>query len=181
MVVAPASHREEFQDIVSACAPPSHTQRVTCVDGGPSRQASVKNGLDGTKNSSPTHVLIHDAARCATPSQLIKDVIGALGAGAKAVVPAVKVTDSLRYVSGGVADREVLRAVQTPQGFAAPDIYAAHDRYALRGSDERHAASDDATLVEQDGIDVVLVPGHPLAHKITTTTDLVVMERLLQL
>lgn len=151
------------------------------MDGGPSRQASVKNGLDGTKNSSPTHVLIHDAARCATPSQLIKDVIGALGAGAKAVVPAVKVTDSLRYVSGGVADREVLRAVQTPQGFAAPDIYAAHDRYALRGSDERHAASDDATLVEQDGIDVVLVPGHPLAHKITTTTDLVVMERLLQL
>lgn len=151
------------------------------MDGGPSRQASVKNGLDHTKGSSPTHVLIHDAARCATPPTLMSEIIRALQDGARAVVPAVKVTDSLRYVSGGVADRESLRAVQTPQGFAAADIYAAHDRYALQGSDESNAASDDATLVEQDGIDITLVPGHPLAHKITTPTDLVLLERLLQL
>ena len=71
---------------------------------------------------------------------------------------------SLRDVEGGVVDRDAVLAVQTPQGFPADRLRAAH----ASGAD----ASDDATLVEADGGTVVVVDGDPANLKLTRPVDL---------
>ncbi len=48
------------------------------VDGGPSRQASVRLGLESLAGSAPERVLIHDAARPLITDGLISRVLAAL-------------------------------------------------------------------------------------------------------
>ena len=91
--------------------------------------------------------------------------------GADAAVPAVPVVDSIRHRAQGALDRSPLVAVQTPQGFVADRLRAAH----ASGAD----ASDDATLVEADGGSVVVVDGDAANLKITSPLDLQIAELLL--
>lgn len=116
-------------------------------------------------------------ARALTPPELVVDAVRALRAGAVAVVPALPVADTTKSVDDqgvvtGTPDRSSLRAVQTPQGFTVDGLRAAH-----AGTRQ---ASDDAGLVERAGSAVRTVPGHPLAFKITTATDLALAEVLLE-
>ena len=78
----------------------------------------------------------------------------------------------------GTPDRSLLRAVQTPQGFATATLVSAHRQGAQRAGDEALAASDDAGLVEALGGRVAVVAGDPLAMKVTTPLDLALAELL---
>ena len=82
------------------------------------------------------------------------------------------VVDTIRSLGGGTVDRDRLRAVQTPQGFRAGTLRAAH----RAGGD----ATDDATLVEAVGGSVELVDGERTNLKITEPSDLDVAEALLR-
>ena len=75
----------------------------------------------------------------------------------------------------GTPDRSLLRAVQTPQGFDRAVLAAAHDRVACEGE----GATDDAGMVERTGTEVVVVPGHEEAFKVTRPLDLVLAEAVL--
>jgi 2-C-methyl-D-erythritol 4-phosphate cytidylyltransferase len=151
----------------------AETLRVHAVaPGGASRSASVRNGLSALP-ASATHVLVHDAARPLVPAEVVARVVAALTAGAEAVVPVIPVTDTLRSVSGGTVDRDELRAVQTPQGFALPTLAAAH-------ADEAEA-TDDAGVIERSGVTVVHVEGSTRSMKITFPEDLAMAEALLGL
>lgn len=142
------------------------------VSGGATRSASVRAGLAAVPAEARV-VLVHDAARPLAGAELFQRVIDAVGEGAAAVVPVVPVVDSVRDVDGGVVDRDRLRAVQTPQGFDAPALRAAH-----RGEPE---GSDDAGLVEATGEAVVLVEGDPTNLKLTHAHDLEVARVLVRL
>ena len=88
-------------------------------------------------------------------------------------VAAVPLKDTVKRVdeSGLVVEtpqRDLLRAVQTPQTFDAALIRAAHARYA--DSDVR--ATDDAMLIEWTGHAVHLTPGDPENIKLTTPEDM---------
>ena len=88
-------------------------------------------------------------------------------------VAAVPLKDTVKRVdeSGLVVEtpqRDLLRAVQTPQTFVAALIRAAHARYA--DSDVR--ATDDAMLIEWTGHAVHLTPGDPENIKLTTPEDM---------
>nr|WP_300339204.1 2-C-methyl-D-erythritol 4-phosphate cytidylyltransferase [Actinomyces sp.] len=172
--------------------------RVQVVAGSPrSRQASVALGLTAALEACPQAqvILVHDAARALTPPAVTQRVVGAVRAGHDAVVPALPVTDTVKEVAprdargsgqagDGVEqvlatpDRSRLRAVQTPQGFATATLLRAHQLGADRGCDEALAASDDAGLVEAAGGSVVVVPGDPMALKVTTPLDLALAELL---
>ena len=78
----------------------------------------------------------------------------------------------------GTPDRSRLRAVQTPQGFAAAALVDAHRLGADRAADEARSASDDAGLIEAAGGGVVVVEGDPLAMKVTTPVDLALADVL---
>jgi 2-C-methyl-D-erythritol 4-phosphate cytidylyltransferase len=142
---------------------------VDVVEGGPTRQRSVELALAAVERATP-YVLVHDAARPLTPSAVTERVVAALRAGAQAVVPAVDVVDTLRQVTtdntSRTMDRSSMRAVQTPQGFATEVLRQAHIR---AGHDQ---ATDDASLAELLGVDVVIVEGDVLAFKVTTALDL---------
>lgn len=143
---------------------------VAVVAGGASRSASVRAGLAAVPASAGV-VLVHDAARPLASAELFDRVVAAALEGADVAIPVVAVSDTIRDVDGGVVDRDRLRAVQTPQGFAASMLRAVHD--------DEPEATDDAGLVEAAGGTVVLVEGETTNLKLTDPHDLVVAEALL--
>jgi 2-C-methyl-D-erythritol 4-phosphate cytidylyltransferase len=155
--------------------------KVTAVvAGGPSRQGSVAAGLAALPPE-PAYVAVHDAARPLVRPGAVDGMLELLlAAGVAGAVPGVPVVDTVRRVdqdqrSGGIVDRERLRAMQTPQLFVRALLEEAH-RLALR---DRFEATDEAALVERAGHPVQIVPGDPENLKVTTALDLAVAEALL--
>lgn len=140
------------------------------VAGGVTRASSVRCGLEAVPADAAV-VLVHDAARPAATPALFRTVVDAVRAGASAVVPGVPVADTLRRLDGGTVDRDELVAVQTPQGFRADVLRAAH-----AGGGE---ATDDAGLVEAWGAPVVVVAGEQANRKLTHPADAAALEAAL--
>ncbi|WP_029291656.1 2-C-methyl-D-erythritol 4-phosphate cytidylyltransferase [Cellulomonas sp. HZM] len=174
VVTAPAAHLAEFERVLPG---------VQVVAGGATRQASVARALDVLADDVDV-VLVHDAARPFVPADMVERVARAVLDGHPAVIPGLPVTDTIKQVGDGVGgwpvertvDRSVLRAVQTPQGFARDVLVRAHAAAAADADDEQLAASDDAGLVERLGLPVWVVPGDERAAKITTRRDLLLAE-----
>ncbi len=168
-------------DHYAACMS-AHTPKLALpVDGGATRQASVRLGLKALQATAPDIVLIHDAARPFVDGALIDRLLAALEtySGAIAALPA---TDTLKRARPGgtiiaeTLDRsDVWRAV-TPQAFRYQSIAAAHRAAAQAG---RNDFTDDAAVAEFAGIDVALVASSPLNIKITSPGDFALAERLL--
>lgn len=173
VIAAPPSDVDQVNAATAALAPRGSAVHV--LAGGAERTDSVRIALNHALRAIPdtSIVLVHDAARAFTPPEVIAAVVHAVRAGHDAVIPVLPVTDTIKEVNeAGVVvstpDRSALRVVQTPQGFRAETLLAAH----RRGS----SATDDAGLVEECGGEVHTVPGHPHAMKITTPFDLAVAE-----
>lgn len=142
------------------------------VVGGPSRQASVRLGLESLAGDPPDLVLIHDGARPFASARLIDRVLAALERH-PAVLPALPVVDSLRRTRGERVLEDVDRAdlvrVQTPQGFAFGAILDAHRRAPA-------GFADDGAVADWAGLPVVHVPGEEGNVKLTLPEDLVAAE-----
>ncbi|WFE62659.1 2-C-methyl-D-erythritol 4-phosphate cytidylyltransferase [Micromonospora sp. WMMD714] len=170
VVAAPAAEVDAVRRLLDPVAP------VLVVAGGAERQASVANALAAVPPG-PAIVLVHDAARALTPSALVEAVAAAVRSGHQAVIPVLPVVDTIKEVDAdgvvlGTVDRSALRAVQTPQGFRREVLAAAH---AAAGD----PLTDDAGLVEQQGVPVFCVPGSEYALKVTRPFDLTLAEQLL--
>ncbi|MEV1012817.1 MULTISPECIES: 2-C-methyl-D-erythritol 4-phosphate cytidylyltransferase [unclassified Micromonospora] len=170
VVAAPAAEVAGVRELLASVAP------VTVVAGGAERQASVAAALAAVP-AGPTIVLVHDAARALTPPELVESVAAAVRGGQPAVIPVLPVVDTIKEVGPdevvlGTVDRSALRAVQTPQGFRRSVLAAAH---AAAGD----PLTDDAGLVEKQGVAVACVPGSEYALKITRPFDLALAEHLL--
>jgi 2-C-methyl-D-erythritol 4-phosphate cytidylyltransferase len=140
----------------------------TAVAGGATRSASVRAGLAAVPEDADI-IVVHDAARPLAGPDLFERVVAAVRAGADGAVPGVAVPDTIKRVDPGgrvveTLDRPPLRAIQTPQAFAAGVLRRAH----AGGAD----ATDDAALVEALGGTVVVVDGDPANLKITGPEDL---------
>lgn len=146
------------------------------VPGGPTRQDSVRLGLESLAGMAPDLVLIHDGVRPLVAPALIDRVLDGLERHV-AVVPALPVTDTLKRVEQGLIRKTVARAglyrAQTPQGFAYRAILEAHRRAV--GT----MLTDDAAVAEDAGLEVAIVPGDEANLKITEADDLVRAGRLL--
>ncbi len=150
---------------------------VQVVAGGRERQDSVALALAALPPEVEL-VLVHDAARALTPVAVVEAVVAALREGAPAVVPVLPVADTVKQVDpdGRVAatlDRQWLRAVQTPQGFARDVLVRAHAEVVA-------AHTDDAGMVERLGVAVHTVPGDEEAFKVTRPLDLLLAEAVLR-
>lgn len=154
------------------------------ADAEPVEEADRSPGFGGPAADLP--VLVHDAARCLTPTELFDSVIEAVYSGASAVIPVMPVVDTIKAVDPATGivrstlDRTTLRTVQTPQGFRWEPLYQAHVAEASRGASETDAATDDAGLLEARGVPVLTVPGDPKAFKVTVAADLVGLKRSLK-
>lgn len=140
--------------------------------GGATRQASVRNGLEALAERKPDIVLVHDAARPFATQALVARAIDA-AEKTGAAVPGLAVTDTIKAVDDGgfvaqTLDRNRLRAIQTPQGFAFAPLLDAHRKAAAQG---RSDFTDDAALAEWAGMKVSVFEGEPGNIKITSAED----------
>src|SRR6266850_714962 len=146
------------------------------VAGGPTRQDSVRLGLEALALNRPERVLIHDGARPFPDSMLIDRVIEGLDR-ASAVIPCLALRDTIKRAESGVirgtVDRSELWRAQTPQGFHFEAILAAHR--AAAGCQ----LTDDSAVAEAAGLAPVLVAGSEDNLKVTTAEDLAIVERLI--
>ncbi|CAM2057322.1 2-C-methyl-D-erythritol 4-phosphate cytidylyltransferase / 2-C-methyl-D-erythritol 2,4-cyclodiphosphate synthase [Desulfovibrionales bacterium] len=142
------------------------------VAGGKRRQDSVAAGLAILHTNAGAHdfVLVHDAARPFASVSLAARIIAGLDAGARAVIPAIPVKDTIKRLIGNYVGETMLQenlyAVQTPQGFLMADLQTAY------AAATNWTATDDASLVERIGLPVRIVPGENTNQKITTIDDL---------
>lgn len=177
--------------------------RIRVVPGGEERQDSVLEGLEALHAGGwppETIVLVHDAARPLLSPALVRRCVEGMaepldgggqshlpgleqGAGPSGlpagVVPGLPVRETLKLVFEErivlTQPRENLWSAQTPQVFRLGPLLAAHRRarrYGMR-------ATDDAALLEWQGMAVRLISGEPANLKITYPEDLILAERLL--
>ena len=141
------------------------------VVGGATRSESVRRGLAAVPPGVEV-VLVHDAARPLATHGLFRSVTDAVLAGADVAVPVLEVVDTMTDAVGTTLDRDQLRIVQTPQGFATEVLRRVH-----AGQPE---ATDDASLVVAAGGRLRQVTGERWNLKITEPDDLVVASSLMK-
>ncbi|MCH8496486.1 MAG: 2-C-methyl-D-erythritol 4-phosphate cytidylyltransferase [Balneolales bacterium] len=144
---------------------------VKIVDGGSERMYSISNAL-AEVSTSAKFVAVHDAVRPFISRDLLDRLYNAVRESG-ACIPGISVTDTIKQIeSDGIVRqtllRDELRAVQTPQLFSLPVLREAY-RFAI--SNQRFG-TDDASLVEQSGYDVLLIDGEQDNFKITYPVDL---------
>ncbi len=142
--------------------------------GGKTRFHSVKNGL--ALVDEPGVIGIHDGVRpfvsIDTITQVYKkaELFGA-------AIPIRDMHESLRFANNSTnysVNRDNLKIVQTPQVFTSEVILAAYDKPY---SEE---FTDDATVVERNGVKLVLVEGNRENIKLTTPFDFKIGEVLVR-
>lgn len=170
VVVLPEEHVELWKNIAARFDVARHKIAI----GGKERFHSVKNGLAALSDEVAI-VGIHDAVRpLASKKLIIKLFLEA--ENNTAVIPVVAPIDSYRIVEGDnsrIIDRSALRMVQTPQVFQAE---------ALRKAYEQPFSStftDDASVMEAAGHKVTLVEGERENIKITTPSDMLIAEAII--
>ena len=141
------------------------------VAGGQTRAQSVLNGLQRIDND--CLVAIYDAARPA----ITKELIDATFRNAKehgACIPVVDMKDSIREISENgnskAVNRSNYKSVQTPQTFQSAILKAAFQ------NKDYEKYTDDASLVEAYGKQIFLIEGEEKNIKVTTTSDLTLVE-----
>jgi 2-C-methyl-D-erythritol 4-phosphate cytidylyltransferase / 2-C-methyl-D-erythritol 2,4-cyclodiphosphate synthase len=149
---------------------------VRLVEGGDSRQASVRAALAEVRGGIDV-VVVHDAARPFASPELFARVIEAVADGADGAVPVLAVTDTVLRVRDelveGAEPREELALGQTPQGFRTSVLREAHAKAEVAGA----SFTDDASMLRWAGFEVRAIPGDPANLKITTLADLAHADR----
>ncbi len=166
-------HRRRMEKILAPLGEsfPAALKKIRFVEGGETRQESVRSGLSAFTETID-YVLIHDAARPWVSGELIERVMAdCLLKGA--VIPVIPITDALKKIDEeGFIDEHLERSLtlgaQTPQAFSYRAILDAHRRAAGDG----RTYIDDSEIYSRYAGPVHTVPGEPANIKITFQRDL---------
>jgi len=171
--------REELvAHVARLCQDFGLTKVTKVIRGGTTRTHSARMGtLEVSRNAQV--IAIHDGARPFVTVQLIEEAVAkALQIGAAA--PAIPVKDTIKIAYDGLVketpDRAALYAVQTPQVFESGLIRAA----LQQAIDDGVELTDDCAAVERLGMRVSLTTGDERNIKLTTPSDLLLGEHLLE-
>jgi 2-C-methyl-D-erythritol 4-phosphate cytidylyltransferase len=185
-----AAEAQSIDELVLVCGTHSHDaaselldslpkmKPISLVLGGARRQDSALAGLAAT-STAVSIVAIHDAARPLVTSAMFDASVQAAAEHGAAIV-AAPVADTIKRVAHGqvieTVPRDELVSVQTPQAFEKQlllDAFAAAERAG-------RTVTDEATLIEETGGTVVVVPGLLSNMKVTYPDDLVLVEALMR-
>jgi 2-C-methyl-D-erythritol 4-phosphate cytidylyltransferase len=148
--------------------------------GGPTRAASVKNGLYELTRVGATEqdwVLVHDAARCLVTPALIDSLIDACAVDEVGGLLAHPLADTLKREEAGRAAETIAREdkwlAQTPQMFRIGMLMQALERSGGQ-------VTDEAAAIEALGHKPLLVPGGAQNFKVTYPDDFALAEAVLK-
>ena len=169
---------ELVAELAGLCKEFDLTKVTKVVRGGENRTQSARIGtLEVSRDAAL--IAIHDGARPFVTVQVIEDAVVQASKNGGAA-PAVPVKDTIKAARDGIVeqtlDRSCLYAVQTPQVFDAALIRAALQKLL----DDGMELTDDCAAVERLGMKVVLTPGDERNIKLTTPTDLLLGEILVE-
>lgn len=136
-----------------------HYSDYTFIEGGLSRQESLKNALAHVNSE---FVLVSDIARSCISEEFLKTIINKKGE-ADCIVPYLSVTDTVVYENTTI-DREKVKRVQTPQLSRTSVL-----KKALQTNEE---FTDESSAIVASGGSREFVLGEEEAHKITFVHDL---------
>ena len=171
IVVLPSEYMETWMDLCE-----QHHFKIPhkMVVGGSSRFESSRNGLNVIKGEGL--VAIHDAARPLVSVDVIArsfDTAEKKGNG----IASVSLKDSIREVSEKFnrnVNRDSYCIIQTPQTFQISLI-----KKAFESADSSKVYTDDASVLEDIGEEVVLSKGSYENIKVTTPVDLLTANAIL--
>ena len=149
---------------------------IDVVTGGANRQESVRNGLNALKCHDNDNILIHDGDRPLVSDALITTCLRELRKH-NALTPVIKSEDALTEVSNSgrkITKDNINYDIQTPQGFKFKLIKDAHNKF------KGEQFSDDASLVEALGEEVLFVDGEKNNFKVTKDEDLEYLKSLIE-
>ncbi len=156
------------------------TSALVVACGGPTRAASVQNGLYELTRVGATRddwVLVHDAARCLVTPALIDSLIDACSEDEVGGLLAYPLPDTLKREVGGRAVETVVREdkwlAQTPQMFRIGMLMEAIERAS-------GALTDEASAMEAMGHQPLLVAGGSQNFKVTWPDDFALAEAVLK-
>jgi 2-C-methyl-D-erythritol 4-phosphate cytidylyltransferase len=168
VVVLPSNQVDYWK---SLCEEHQFTQAHSIAEGGKTRFHSVKSGL---ALASEGLVAVHDAVRPLVSEATIKICFAEAQKTGNAI-PVIPINDSIRKVENDgntLVNREQYKIVQTPQVFQTSILKEAFEQ----GYQE--SFTDDASVIEGNGIPVNLVHGNEENIKITRRSDLKMVEAL---
>ncbi|MFP4240409.1 MAG: 2-C-methyl-D-erythritol 4-phosphate cytidylyltransferase [Chitinispirillaceae bacterium] len=149
--------------------------KIKVVEGGDERWKSVRNGVE---HSDAEWVAIHDAARPFVTNRVIDSVLEKRNEY-DCVITGTPEVDTIRTYEGSrtgeTVDRSILLRVGTPQLFRRERLQLSFQK----ASQMNPPPTDEATLMEMEGVCVGFSWGDPLNFKITTSSDLFIAEALL--
>lgn len=150
--------------------------RWRAIAGGMTRQESVRRAIAALTGECDA-VLVHDGARPLVRAQSVRAGMRQVRTGRGAVL-AAPVTDTIKVVNGDslrverTLERSSLWAAQTPQFATLADFRRAYE--------SQEPATDDTSLLERIGVEVVVVPTAQANFKITVPDDVPAAEVLLR-
>jgi len=177
VVVTEPEYIAPMNELLARLAPQQETRVVA---GGSTRQESVFRGL-GAVSDRCDAAFVHDGARPLVRADDVRAAMAIVREGrgallAAPVVDTIKVVDAQSRRVRKTLDRSTLWAAQTPQLAMLEDLREAHDRARA----EAIEATDDASLLEWLGIDVVAVASTSENFKVTLPEDVARAEAFLK-
>ena len=175
ILVLPADHFEMWMEL---CKKYEFSVPLLLAQGGATRFHSVQNGLAQVDDIEEALVGVHDGVRPFVSSKVVDDCFREAWIHG-AAIPMIEVQDSLRHIVGGngvteVVPRDRYRLVQTPQVFKLSILRNAYQQRFVE------SFTDDASVVEASGVQVVSVEGNRENIKLTTPFDFMVTKTLME-
>lgn len=171
VVLPPESH--EYWNLL--CAEHNFTVPHQLVSGGETRFHSVRNGINVIDDEDAI-IAIHDAVRPLVTKEIIDEAYDTAEQYGNAIV-AIQSRDSVRQIRENRSqslNRDEIYLIQTPQTFQASQLKKAY----LQPYQENF--TDDASVVEQTGVNINLISGSYQNIKITYPEDIAIAEFLLK-
>ena len=131
----------------------------TFVEGGNTRQLSLKNALEYVNTD---FVLVTDIARACISKEYLERIISKIDS-ADCIVPYLKVTDTIVY-DGNTIDRDKVKRIQTPQLSRTSSL--------KKALDTNEEFTDESSAIAASGGTREFVLGDEAALKITHLSDL---------
>ena len=140
------------------------------IEGGKTRQLSVKNGLIELNKNKFNYVAIHDCARPFFDKSLFKKLLDKVSLN-NCSIPILEISDSLMKVDSiskltSRINRENLFSIQTPQIFPFKKILHAHKNSLKK------KFTDDSAIAEEIKLKIKTIEGSKYNIKITTKEDI---------
>lgn len=146
------AHKDEIAYMRSFC-------EHTIIEGGQTRQASLKNALS---HVSTPYVMVSDIARSCPPKDLIMRLVEAKEK-ADCIIPVLGMYDTVSF-DGNTIDRDKLKRIQTPQLSKSAVL-----KEALDTTEEY---TDESSAILAFGKTRFEVEGDESAHKLTRISDM---------